>query len=499
MNSHKKGGSGVSASSIGIIIGRAAIIIVALLFVFIMTQSHPEQKQPQSLPSSTHAYPPPSESQILTTTSVPYPPPNPTAGLPTKTVRPTIAHTPGSIPPPTGWPTNLPWPPTPQATVPMPTRVPTLYPTPIFPATPQGKPPAGLSQLWYVFAPDSKSRPILQSELIDSSSAQRWGKGQTVADIKLEQADPGPSIIGLYPSPDRKKLIASVNFDVHATLFLVTLEDGKARPLLPTGNSSQFLGWTYDSQKVIVKGMAPAWQAAEVDITSGKLTVLEFTKLRGDSLTVYALAYSPDGKYLADALVYPPSPKEGKESLLNIGLWDTRTWERKTIQDIPFGSSVSDNSLAWFGDGQWLTWMAIKRANANPFTNKIQSELWVYDLSTGVAKVVRLYEGSIGNGAVAVWSLDGKKLAVVLWDENNGNNLSGNIYLIDLASGADIKVSHFKQRNVNYLQFSPDGQWIYCHVADKISGAIYAVNVSQGDAIPVAGPVPAYSPFLLVP
>jgi WD40 repeat protein len=263
--------------------------------------------------------------------------------------------------------------------------------------------------------------------------------------------------------------------------------------------SSQFLGWKFDSQKVLVKGITPSWQAAEVDITSGAFTVLEFPKLRGNSLTISALAYSPDGKYLADALAFPPIPKEGKEALLNIGLWDTATWERKTIQEIPFGESVAENSLVWSGDGKFLAWMATQRASASSPSNDRRSDLWVYNLSTGVGRAIRSAAGHFGNRNIAAWSPDGKKLALVLFDTNVPNDLSGNINLIDWVSGADTQVSRFKQRMVNFLQWSSDGRWIYCNVADKISGAIVAVRVSDAVAIPVAGPVPSISPFWLAP
>ena len=93
----------------------------------------------------------------------------------------------------------------------------------------------------------------------------------------------------------------------------------------------------------------------------------------------------------------------------------------------------------------------------------------------------------------------GKKIAVVKYGETNSSSRIGNIFLIDPMSGAQTQVSQFNQRQVLDLQWSLDSQWIFCNVTEKVSGAIWAVSIKNGESFPIAGPVIANSPFVILP
>jgi len=373
----------------------------------------------------------------------------------------------------------------------MPTKLPVIFPTPAFREAPSGNPPSSFQKLWYLYASDSNSRPVLQMEKIDNSM-QRWGKGLVSVNFDLDQNGPGgASLVDLFPSPDGKKVIALINFDVNTTPYLIEADNGKVSQVLPPYMTGQFFAWKPDNQNVAIKGITDPWQSAVVNLTSGEYQLLEFPQYRGAKPTVYALAYSPDGISLADALVY--YSLEEKEYLLSIGIWDTKSQQRKTIQEIPSSNSIALNSLSWSADGHLLSWIANKKTNIN------QSELWISDRTTGETKSIAVFQGNIGNRGRPTWSPDGKKMAVVKYDEKNSSSRTGNIFLIDPMSGAETQVSHFTQRQVLDLHWSLDAQWIFCNVSEKVSGAIWAVNIENGESFPIAGPVIANSPFMILP
>jgi Tol biopolymer transport system component len=295
-------------------------------------------------------------------------------------------------------------------------------------------------------------------------------------------------------------MIAMIARDVSSQPFLINMDNGKVERILPESSFVQFLGWKPDSQKVMVfKYFTDPYNAGEVDLKTSEYHAIEFPRYRGDLPVVDALAFSPDGKWMADALVYPRNPQEGKDYLLSIGIRDTQTQERKTIQETPFLKGIWADSLVWSADGQFLSWMTYKDLKTGWLPTNIQSELWINDRSAGKSKSIAVFEGNIGNARLSVWSPDSNKIAVVLVDDKDSSYLAGNIFLIDPLSGTRTQVSHFNQLRVSKLLWSGDSQWIFCNVSDEVSGAIWAVNVKSGNSFPVAGPVIKNSPFTILP
>ena len=472
------------------IIGGVAFFIFAVFVFIAIGKLLPQSTQvlsPANRPGD--AYPPPATIEPTQTPTLEnYPPPG-------KSELPTITPTWDKTSRPPGWPTQLPWPlPSPATPMPMPTKTPIIFPTPDFPAAPEGKRPNSLQQLWYVYADNSNSQPILQNEQIDDA-AQRWGQGQFTLDIGLEQGYPGRSLTGLFPSPDGKWMVALAVYDVRSQAYLINLSDGKTERFLSNTGDVRVLGWKPDSQSVIVmKEASMPWEVGEVNIVSGEYVPIEFPKNNGALPVVDAIAFSPDGKFMADAVEY----HRGKDYLLSIGIWDTGRQERKTIQEITPGNEVSARKLTWSTDGQFLLWTSYSRVtNDDPSSYLFQSEMWSSNMTTEKSKSKLTYEGD----SLPLWSPDGKQIAVVIANTEDKSNSTDNIYLINPDDGTKTQISHFKNMRLNNLQWSLDGRMIFCNAnsaAGAVSGVIWAVNVDNGDMFPVAGPVIGGSPYLIL-
>jgi Tol biopolymer transport system component len=475
--------------AVGKVVGGLALVVIVL---FAISKLIPQPEQTLRPAAQDIIYPPPETTpSARTSTPVPYQPPirpELTTATPTwdKTSRPR------------GWPTQLPWPlPSPSTPIPVPTQTPGIFPTPAFPTTPEGKRPDTLQELLYVYAADSNAHPILQTELIDSS-AHRWGKGQLTINVELKQGYPGHALNSLSRSPDGKWMIASTAYGVSLQAYLVNLADRSVKQILPGGNV-QLLSWTPDSQKVIaLKDANNRWDIGEVDLASGKYTPLEFAKNRGDLPVVEAIAFSPDGKYMADALIYPPNAQEGKDYLLNIGIENIKGQERKTVYEIHSPNEISVSTLVWSSDGQSLYWTSYQRILTDPAINQtypFQSTLWISNRITGEAKPIVEYKGY----ALPLLSPNGKRTAVVIQDTTEAGNYTENIYLINPNGGTKTQVSHFQNLHLTHLKWSSDSQWIFCNASNALSGTIWAVNTDSGESFPVAGPVIKYSPFIILP
>ncbi len=328
--------------------------------------------------------------------------------------------------------------------------------------------------------------------------AQRWGKGQMTIDLHLEQGYPGAHLNSLDPSPDGRQFIAMISVEVSSQPLLVDIKSGKVETILDP--FIIFYDWKPDGQKILISRYGAEWYAGEYDLLSGEYQLIDFPPDHDDRPVIDDLAYSPDGKYLADALTYQPNALGRTEFLISIGVWDTLTWERETIQEISiknaYSSGINRGSLTWSADGHFLAWV-IYSADTSQRLLETQNELWISDRTTGENKRVAVFDNHI-LGSPAVWSPDGSRLAVVIQDQEDAIYSVGNIFLIDPKSGEKTQVSHFQDMYLSRLQWSANGQWIFCQVWDQVSRAIWAVNVKSGVAIPVAGPTLGNTAFFIL-
>jgi WD40 repeat protein len=294
-------------------------------------------------------------------------------------------------------------------------------------------------------------------------------------------------------------MAAMVVQEVANHAFLIDPISGNSTQILPDNAFVHFLGWKPDSQRVmVIKDYLSPWLAGEVDLVTGRYLPFAFPPMEGTPYSIMAVEYSPDGKWMADAIYYHPNSRGGAYGL-SIGLWDTQTQARKTIRDIPLAQGIVVNSLVWSPDGNRLFWISRTKTGNDWSDRDVQTELWVSNRTTGETSSIGRLEGVGVKRGWVEWSPDRKTLAVVINEEQEDGFFTGNIFILDPFSGVKTQVSHFNQVSITQIQWSKEGRWIFCNVSDRLSGTIWAVNITSGQAFPVAGPVIANSPFTLIP
>ena len=143
----------------------------------------------------------------------------------------------------------------------------------------------------------------------------------------------------------------------------------------------------------------------------------------GHSDSVYSVAWSPDGKYIASG-----------SNDNTVKIWDVASG--KEIRTL-FGHSSYVKSVAWSPDGKHIA------SGSYDHTAKI------WDAASG--KEVRTLDHSSYVKSVA-WSPDGKYIASGSWD--------GSVKIWDAASGKEPRVLSGHYNDVTSVAWSPDGKYI---------------------------------------
>lgn len=429
----------------------------------------------------------------------------PVQALPTRTPRPT--ETPRGWtepPPPPGYPTGMPWPP--PTAIPLPTATSQPFPTPVFRPAPAGKRPDQIPSLWFPYFPYIGAAPQLREVLIDQQG-QRWGQTDRRLDLVLSAPergpDPGPILIGLYPSPNYRWLAADISY---LSSQLIEISTGKSRYLVSGAlDFWHFMAWHPDGQRILV---AYNDEHLLVDLVSGKYEAidLKLPKSEFDIPYLRDVSYSPDGMYLADIMVYPAVYKGRNIGMTEVGVRDDNG-TRKPIAQILGGTYVTEHSLTWSPDGQKLAWIVnvVPDGTTTPLKlTDVQSQLWIAEPSKGSARMMGILGKSVQYPHCAVWSPDGRYIAALKVEPGavSGKEAFTNIYLIDPATGDQSQLTYHQDWRLSHLTWSPDGRRLAFMVSKGEYGEIWVTNLDGTQQYPVAGPVgPAFfgTPFVWMP
>jgi len=375
-------------------------------------------------------------------TPVPLPEKQATA-LPVATIRPTV-------PPPDGWPTDVPWPPptpTPWTPQPTPTRPPSLVPV--------GFPPADQQSLYYMA--DNAGYSELHVVGMDEQGKKQSEFGVAVA---LPYED---TLVGLHSSSDGKYLAVEFSLGPQDNLLLV-MERTSGRIWCPLGEEEQCLGgfwdWTKDNQLLFrptagnqLEGVIPGG-ALLVDINTGRYIQLDLpTSPDGVYSYAHNVSLSPDDSRIAYAVTYFEEDKEISE------VWTMRM-DGQDRQLVCKMEGVI-NILSWSPVGEQLVYFyrpGTLTASSEP------SELWLVNSDGSGSRLLANQTRDASDGIYGpTWSPDGRYVAFMQTDDHalylsDLSRLGTNVYVADTTTGEIVRLSTFEERN-NYLPtWSPDGR-----------------------------------------
>jgi WD40 repeat protein len=450
--------------------------LYALLFVLLAAGCG----EAPPVPSAGQVVPSPSVGQVLPSPSVPeaYPPP-PTA-RPDPTVRPLPTMTP---PPPVA---NTPRPtPTPQ-----PTRVVTPmppFPTPAVPPIPPGEPPAELQAIWYLYFPAPDERAVLQAVLVDGQG-QRWGELKPEEDLGPGGESLWPKLFRFHISPDYSYLVADAGYGEESKSYWMDPTSWQFKPITTDLIHEDFLAWGPNHQVLAGNRMYTENDIWVVDLhTEEHRTFVS----PGTGFSYRLVATSPDGSWVADVNVKDPT-SSGSGNDIEIGLQPLAREDRVSMATfhIPQRVEILENNLAWSPDGQYLSLLFLTDETPRQIGGD-DGQLWLVDVETGEAEMVAnklmVYQPPL-------WSPDGRYIAFVKAEHPFQSGIPADLWLLDMATSTEIPLTHYSDRRVTSVAWSPEGSALVFSVKLGDYAEVWITSLDGTEQYPIAGPTPGHAP-----
>ena len=264
------------------------------------------------------------------------------------------------------------------------------------------------SNLWLVKRRGGKARQFSYGDQNDSQP--RWSPdGQTIAFVS-NRAD-----------------------EKQAQIYLLPVDGGEARPLTELKGKIGEIHWSPDGRRLLIQHRQPdpdeAARAADpqkqkLGVVARQVTAMRF-KFDG-------AGYLPQNKWQ----LWTVDARNGKAKQLG----ETQPYDL--------------NSPRWSPDGGQVLYLA--NAGAEPVLTPEQTDLFVLDVATGVARALGT---PAGMPQVAEWSPDGTTIAYVAADLAEGMQLwrKPQLWLIPAAGGAPTSLTAGLDRRVQEICWTPDG------------------------------------------
>lgn len=129
-----------------------------------------------------------------------------------------------------------------------------------------------------------------------------------------------------------------------------------------------------------------------------------------------------------------------------------------------------------------------------------QVQLWMADLSEGNVEALAVLGKAVEYYHSAAWSPDGRTIAALAVGEAlEGKIIASNVLLFDVESETEQQITHFTDRRLSHLTWSPDGQWLAFTVSSGEYGEIWVTSSDGTLQYPVAGPTVPDAPFVWLP
>jgi dipeptidyl aminopeptidase/acylaminoacyl peptidase len=348
-------------------------------------------------------------------------------------------------------------------------------------------------QMWFPYYPKADVQPDLRGIKLDERS-QKWEIVQLPIKINfpipLTGPDPGPILVNFHISPNSRWLVADFAYGCSRLIDLLSGTSNSSVDNLSLAGC-KFIAWLpNDPQSLIASSQEYSVRGFnKVNIETAQTEPVSFSDLVAEDDQIRAMAYSPDGKNKAVAVVKAAKANVRKNWLATVNLEGN---EKRTLADINGGVSFVDDGLQWSPDGKNLIWIV----EVWDRKGGSETQLWLADLGNGSTKELAVLGKSVRYNHPPAWSPDGSMIAVLKAGVNQ--EAGENIFLVNPKTGEEKQITHLVDRQFSHLQWLSDGKWLAFTVSAGEYGEIWMTNLDGSITFPFAGPTLPNAPYILI-
>ena len=284
---------------------------------------------------------------------------------------------------------------------------------------------------------------------------------------------PHCGLFNTFPAPLGGFIVVELSCPNGQTiLFLDTITDSVTQPI--RDSDSHFLAWTFDGSAAYLK----------VDSLGSPGVIRVSTDGSQDSIPITEFTYDLAASANRDEFTFTFSRGLGQGS----ELWLAKRGGK--VVELLFEDPFNYLSFARYSpDGRQIAFIKIPDTET-PFT---VGELWVIPSTAAQgsdgANLRKVADADAGHGFAANWSPDGTRIAFVKREnpddehaDQSSEALIGNVYIVDMQSGALTQITHLEDGRAETPFWSPDGNTLAFNlvindrmevqIADTVTGKI---------------------------